>query len=131
MSIKKVLIIEDEPTIRKTFTVLLQDRYRVIAVESPREALQRFRKAKIDLIITDLRLPEMSGLELIERFRESGYEGDVILISGYPEDVDTDILLDLSIGYYFSKPLDLNELNNAIEYVLDTQLWHEKRIASI
>jgi len=131
MSIKKVLIIEDEPTIRKTFTVLLQDRYRVIAVESPREALQRFRKAKIDLIITDLRLPEMNGLELIERFRESGYEGDVILISGYPEDVDTDILLDLSIGYYFSKPLDLNELNNAIEYVLDTQLWHEKRIASI
>ena len=44
---------------------------------------------------------------------------------------DTDILLDLSIGYFFSKPLDLNELNNAIEYVLDTQLWHEKRIASI
>ena len=68
---------------------------------------------------------------MIERFRASGYEGDVILISGYPEDVDTDILLDLSIGYFFSKPLDLNELNNAIEYVLDTQLWHEKRIASI
>ena len=66
-----------------------------------------------------------------ERFRASGYEGDVILISGFPEDVDTDILLDLSIGYFFSKPLDLNELNNAIEYVLDTQLWHEKRIASI
>jgi DNA-binding response OmpR family regulator len=131
MSIKKVLIVEDEPTIRKTFTVLLQDRYRVVAVESPREALQRFRKAKIDLIITDLRLPEMSGLDLIERFRASGYEGDVILISGYPEDVDTDILLDLSIGYFFSKPLDLDELNNAIEYVLDTQLWHEKRIASI
>lgn len=131
MSIKKVLIVEDEPTIRKTFSVLLQDRYRVVAVESPREALQRFRKAKIDLIITDLRLPEMSGLDLIEQFRASGYEGDVILISGYPEDVDTDILLDLSIGYFFSKPLDLDELNNAIEYVLDTQLWHEKRIASI
>ena len=93
MSIKKVLIIEDEPTIRKTFVALLQDRYRVVAVETAREALQRFRKAKIDLIITDLKLADMSGLELIERFREAGYEGDVILISGYPDDVDTQVLL--------------------------------------
>ncbi len=131
MSIKKVLIVEDEPTIRKTFVALLQDRYRVIAVETAREALTRFRKVKIDLIITDLKLFDMSGLELIERFREAGYEGDVILISGYPDDVDTQVLLDLSIGYFFAKPLDLNELNNAIEYLLDTHLWHEKRIASI
>ncbi len=131
MSVKKVLIVEDEPTIRKTFTALLQDRYRVAAVASPQEALQRFRKSKIDLIITDLRMEDMSGLDLIARFRAAGYDGDVILISGYPEDVDTQELLELSIGYFFAKPLDLKELMDAIEYVLDTQLWHEKRIASI
>ena len=131
MAIKKVLIVEDEPTIRKTFTLLLEDRYRVLAAETAREALQRCRKVKIDLIITDLRLPDMNGLEMIERFREAGYQGDVIMISGYPQDIDTQVLLDLSIGYFFAKPLDLNEMNSAIEYLLDTQLWHEKRIASI
>lgn len=131
MSVKKVLIVEDEPTIRKTFTLLLQDRYRVIAAETAREALQRCRKVKIDLIITDLRLADMNGLDLVARFREAGFQGDVIMISGYPEDIDTQVLLDLSIGYFFAKPLDLNELTNAIEYLLDTQLWHEKRIASI
>jgi DNA-binding response OmpR family regulator len=131
MSAKKILIVEDEPTLRKTFGLLLQDRYKVSTVPSGRDALQRFRKAKLDLIITDLRLKEMSGLDLIERFRAAGYDGDVILVSGYPEEVDTQVLLDLSIGYFFAKPLDLDELYSAVEYLLDTHLWHEKRIASI
>ncbi|NOR14999.1 MAG: response regulator [Candidatus Aminicenantes bacterium] len=131
MSDKKVLFVEDDDSIRKTLFLILQERYKVHPVKSGQEALQKFRKSKIDLVITDLKLPDTDGLELIEKFREYGYQGEVILISGFPEAIDLDILRDLSIGYFFAKPLDLDELNNAIEYILDTKLWHEKRIASI
>jgi len=43
--------------------------------------LQRFKKAKIDLIIAGLKLPYLNGLEMIAKFRETGYRGEVILIS--------------------------------------------------
>lgn len=131
MAVKKVLFVEDDDSIRKTLFLILQERYKVLPVKSGQEALQKLRKTKIDLVITDLKLPDMDGIELIEKFREYGYQEDVILISGFPEAVDLDIMRDLSIGYFFAKPLDLHELNSAIEYILDTKLWHEKRIASI
>lgn len=131
MSNKKVLFVEDDDSIRKTLFLILQERYKVLPVKSGQEALQKLQKSKIDLVITDLKLPDTDGLELIEKFRKYGYQGDVILISGFPEAIDLDLLRDLSIGYFFAKPLDLHELNNAIEYILDTKLWHEKRIASI
>ena len=131
MSDKKVLFVEDDDSIRKTLFLILQENYKVHPVKSGQEALQKLGKSRVDLVITDLKLPDTDGLELIKQFRENGYQGDVILISGYPEAIDLDILRDLSIGYFFAKPLDLHELNNAIEYILDTKLWHEKRIASI
>jgi DNA-binding response OmpR family regulator len=131
MAVKKVLFVEDDDSIRKTLFLILQERYKVLPVKSGQEALQKLRKTKIDLVITDLKLPDTDGIELTEKFREYGYQGDVILISGFPEAIDLDIMRDLSIGYFFAKPLDLHELNNTIEYILDTKLWHEKRIASI
>ena len=131
MSDKKVLFVEDDDSIRKTLFLILQERYKVYPVKSGQEALKKLRNREVDLVITDLKLPDTDGLELIEKFRENGYQSDVILISGFPDAIDLDIMRDLSIGYFFAKPLDLHELNNAIEYILDTKLWHEKRIASI
>lgn len=131
MSIKKVVIVDDDESLRKTLVLMLQERYRVFPAKCAAEALRRFSNGKIDLIISDLKLPDMSGLEMVARFRESGYEGEVILISGYPEIIDIDELRHLSVGYFFAKPFDLADLNSSVEYLLDTKRWHEKRISSI
>ena len=131
MSIKKIVIVDDDESLRKTLFLLLQERYHVHPAKSAEEALRRFSHAKIDLIISDLKLPDMSGLEMVASFRESGYTGDVILISGYPEIIDVEELRHLSVGYFFAKPFDLEDLNSSVEYLLDTKKWHEKRISSI
>lgn len=131
MSIKKVVIVDDDESLRKTLVLMLQERYRVYPAKSAEEALQRYSNGKMDLIISDLKLPDMSGLEMIARFRECGYEGGVILISGYPEIIDVEELRQLSVGYFFAKPFELEDLNSSVEYLLDTKRWHEKRISSI
>jgi DNA-binding NtrC family response regulator len=111
---KKVVVVEDDESIRKTFFLILSADYSVYLAKNAEEALQRFKTADIDLIIADLKLPRLNGLEMIARFRESGYKGEVILISAYPDLLDPETLSGLDISQTFVKPLDLDALNRSI-----------------
>jgi len=121
MSEKKIIIVEDDESIRKTFFLILNKNYRVYLAKDSEEALQRFKKAKIDLIIADLKLPHLDGVEMIAKFRELGYRGNVILISAYPDMVKIDELSRLSISHFFVKPLDLDSLHRSIDHLLNSK----------
>jgi len=125
---KKIAVVDDDESIRKTFFLLLNNNYNVYLAKDSQEALKRFGKAKIDLIIADIKLPDLTGLEMIAKFRESGYQGEVILISSFPDFVEMDELSRLSISHFFVKPLDLEALNLSIEYLLDSKKITEKRV---
>ena len=118
MSEKKIIIVDDDESIRKTFFLILNKNYRVYLAKDSGEALLRFKKAEIDLIIADLKLPHLDGVEMIAKFRELGYRGNVILISAYPDLVKIDELSRLSISHFFVKPLDLDSLNKSIDHLL-------------
>ncbi|MBN1224523.1 MAG: response regulator [Candidatus Aminicenantes bacterium] len=119
MTEKKIVIVDDDDCIRKTFFMILHGNYRVYLAKDPREALNKFIKADIDLIIADLKLPYLNGVEMISQFRDAGYKGDVILISAFPDLVSADELKRLSIARFFVKPLDLNALDRSIEHLLN------------
>ena len=128
MSEKKIVVVDDDESIRKTFFLILHENYRVYLAKDAKEALQRFKKAKIDLIIADLKLPYTNGLEMINKFRESGYQGDAILISAFPDLINVDELSRLSVSHFFVKPLDLDALNRSIEHILKSENNSETRI---
>lgn len=125
---KRIVIVDDDESIRKTFFLILQKNYRVYLAKDSMEALERFKSAKFDLIIADLKLPHLNGLEMIARFRELGYKGEVILISAFPDLVHIEELERYSISHFFVKPLDLNALNRSIDYLLGTESVPEKRV---
>jgi len=118
MTGKKIVIVDDDETIRKTFFLLLNKRYRVYPVKNSEEALARFGHAKVDLVIADYKLPSLNGLELIKRLRASGFEGEAMLISAHPDLVKIEDLSRFSISHFFVKPLDLDILNASIDRVL-------------
>jgi DNA-binding NtrC family response regulator len=126
MSEKKIVVVDDDESIRKTFFLILQKNYRVYLAKDSKEALQRFKRAKIDLIIADLKLPYLNGVEMIAKFRELGYRGEVILISAYPDLVNIDELSRLSVSNFFVKPLDLDSLNRSIDHLLNSKKTIEK-----
>lgn len=126
MSDKKIIIVDDDESIRKTFFLILNKNYRVYLAKDSKEALQRFKRAKIDLIIADLKLPYLDGVEMVAKFRELGYRGNVILISAYPDLVNVDELSRLSISHFFVKPLDLDSLNRSIDHLLNSKKTTEK-----
>ncbi len=114
---KKILLVDDEESIRKTFLLLLKDKYRITAAKDAEEALDK-PKNSYDLVIADLRLPGKDGVELVSEMRQRGYRGEVILISAHAELVDPSILGRLRIGHFFAKPLDLNAISRSIDYLL-------------
>lgn len=115
---KRIVIVDDDEFIRKTFFLLLSKKYKVDLASDGQEALARFEKAPIDLIIADLRLPRKNGLQMLADFRRSGYKGKIILISAWAEQVSREELEGLGVDRIFLKPLDLNSLNETIDALL-------------
>lgn len=124
---KKIVVIEDDETIRKTFALLLGKKYRVAVAKDGKEALQKYGAGRIDLIITDLKLPDTTGLELMGRFREAGFRGYAILISAFPDLLNIDQLTRNGISFYFTKPLDLDLFSRSIDQLLEPKEPLEKR----
>lgn len=125
---KKILVIEDEDSIRKTFSLILSKKYKVFTAKDGKEAVQRSRTVTPDLIIVDLKLPDTTGLELMAKIRESGYDGEAILISAFPDLVDIGELSRRGIGHFFVKPLDLDILSRSIDFLLTPKVDPEKRV---
>ena len=121
MSEKKILVVDDDESIRKTFRLLLKKQYNVLLARDSEEALREYKSLKFDLIIADLRLPRLTGLELIARFRDLGYRGEAIVISAHPDCISIDELGRHAIGHFFAKPLDLNVLSRSIDYLMQSK----------
>jgi two-component system nitrogen regulation response regulator NtrX len=125
---KKIVVVDDDETIRKTFFLILNQAYRVYLAKDGREVLERFKKSDVDLIIADYRLPAMDGIELVSALRKAGYRGEVILISAHADMIEPDVLSRLAISHFFAKPLDLTALSRSIDYLLNVQGGAERRI---
>jgi len=116
--IKKIVLVDDDETVRKTFTLLLGKKYRVLPLKDPRQALAQLKSGRADLVIADYKLPFFNGMELIKRLRENGFEGEAMLITAHPDEVRIEDLGRFAISHFFVKPLDLNDLNLSIDRVL-------------
>ncbi len=118
MAVKKIVVVDDDKTIRKTFDLLLGKRYKVYSAKDSREAVARLRTLAADLVIADFKLPDGNGLELIKTLRASGFEGEAMLISAHPDLVRVEDMSRFSISHFFVKPLDLDALNLSIDRAL-------------
>lgn len=112
-----VLVVEDDPYILKLCTIFLQDEhYRVVQAETGKDALAVFYAEKPALILLDLGLPDLDGMELIPFFRERG-DVPIIVISARGEESEKIRALDLGADDYMSKPFHAGELMARIRVV--------------
>jgi DNA-binding NtrC family response regulator len=118
MTVKRIVLVDDDETVRKTFVLLLGKKYRVSSLKDPRQALAKLKSVRADLVIADYKLPYINGMELIRRLRENGFEGEAMLITAHPDQVRIEDMGKFAISHFFVKPLDLNDLNLSIDRVL-------------
>ena len=110
-----VLIADDEANLRKVLTALLKkDGHDAIAVPDGESALQEVDRGEIDVLITDLRMPGMTGLELLQKVKHRDSTLPVIVITAHGS-VDTAVsALKASAADYITKPFDQSELQAAV-----------------
>jgi DNA-binding NtrC family response regulator len=115
-----ILVIDDEKSIRNTLKEILEyEKYKVDLAEHGAEGLEKFRKGSYDIVLCDIKMPEMDGLEVLEKISEDQGESQVIMISGHGN-IDNAVEAIKRGAYDFiEKPLDLNRLLITIRNALD------------
>ena len=112
----RVLVVEDDQLSREAIVEFLQDELNLETqdAEDGNIALQLLEKEKFELVVTDIKMPGISGLELLKRIKESYPLVDVILMTGYSEISDSIEALRLGAADYLLKPVNIDELSLAI-----------------
>jgi len=108
---RRILVIEDNRDIARLVQLHLRDAsYRVDAVESGTQGLERARSARYDLIILDLMLPQLDGLELCRRLRAEGFHIPILMLTAKTAEVDRVLGLEIGADDYLTKPFSIHEL---------------------
>lgn len=117
-----IIVVEDEAGTRMTLGGILEDAgYRVIGLERGADALEMMRRSPFDAVITDIRLPDVGGLEILELAKEINPEVAVIMMTGYAS-VETAVdAVNQGAYAYFVKPVNPDEIKTTIANVLKQQ----------
>lgn len=111
MPSRRILVIEDNRDIARLVQMHLRDAsYRVDTVENGAEGLDRARTSHYDLIILDLMLPQLDGLELCRRLRAEGSRVPILMLTAKTAEVDRVLGLEIGADDYLTKPFSIHEL---------------------
>lgn len=125
-----ILIIDDEKAIRKTLTEILSyEGYKIEEAGDGEEGLRKFRDKSYDVVLCDIKMPKLDGLEFLDKARETNPDVPVIMISGHGT-IETAVEAVKKGAYdYISKPPDLNRLLITIRNAMDkTNLVAEAKV---
>ncbi|PRZ02093.1 sigma-54 dependent transcriptional regulator [Marinilabilia salmonicolor] len=116
----KILVIDDQKSIRNTLKDILEyEKHEVVLAENGAEGLEQFSGAKFDVVLLDIKMPEMDGMEVLDKMMQTAPDIPVIMISGHGN-IDTAVEAIKKGAYDFiEKPLDLNRLLVTIKNAID------------
>ncbi len=120
----KVLLVDDEPFILQGLKVLLdyeEEGYEVYTASNGREALEVIAKTNIDLVISDIRMPEMDGLELLEKVRSISDDIYFVILSGYAEFSYAQQALRYECADYILKPVEKDAILKILRKVAENK----------
>jgi len=110
-----VLLVDDHDELRRVWTRALRRLgHEITEATSGTEALVRLGEARFDLVLSDIQMPDMSGLELLEKVRAFDPDLSVALLTGAPETASVAKAKALGVFEYLSKPLDLVKLGASV-----------------
>lgn len=106
-----VLVIEDDKKINKLFRAILEkNNYQAISAFDGEEAMDILDSQHVDLIISDIMMPNMNGYEFVESLRDANYTTPILMITAKESFEDKEKAYDLGIDDYMVKPIDINEM---------------------
>ncbi|MFH2219730.1 MAG: sigma-54 dependent transcriptional regulator [Pseudomonadota bacterium] len=114
-----ILVVDDELGVRKSFNMVLKDDYNVLLAATGKEALEKYKKNAIDLVLLDILLPDINGVELLEELIETDPNTEVIMVTAVNE-VNTAVkAIKLGAYEYIIKPFEVDDVLTVIDRALE------------
>src|ERR687892_574378 len=114
-----ILLVDDEESIQKLLTYPLErEGYRVVQARDGEEALERFVEAPVDLVVLDLMLPKLGGLEVCRRMRRVESAVPIIMLTARGDEVDKVVGLEIGADDYITKPFSIREFMSRVRALL-------------
>jgi DNA-binding NtrC family response regulator len=120
---KTILVVDDEAIIREAIRRVLErtTSFHVLTADDGEPALETFKQEHVDLVVTDLLMARMGGIELLRQLRQLAPDLPVIIVTGYGTLEDAIEALHLGVSDFVKKPFDIRELIHTIDAVLERQ----------
>lgn len=119
---KKLMIVDDEETLTyslyQSFILARQD-YEIVTAASGEEASEKLKKMHFDLVITDISMPGMSGLELLAQIKKLYPRTSVVVMTAYGSDDKREEAMDLGAINYIEKPFEIKEIKKLVMDILN------------
>lgn len=117
----KILVVDDQFGVRcLLFEVFVADKHEVQMAENGAEALRLLISFQPDLILMDMKMPGMNGIETLRQIRELNCQAVVIMMSGYGNPQNMEQAKELGVLYNTTKPFDLSDLRDLVSEVLNS-----------
>jgi EAL domain-containing protein (putative c-di-GMP-specific phosphodiesterase class I) len=111
-----ILVVDDEPALLRGISRLLTDRgYNVVCERDGEAALNTFRSREFDVIVTDIAMPQMDGIQLLRQLREHDADVPVVLITGEPAVSTAVKALEYGAFHYLTKPIPMGNLEEVVD----------------
>lgn len=119
---RSILIAEDEQSIRDSLLLILQEEgYDCTAVKNGRETMQAAKMKQYDLLITDIMMPEMNGIEVIKLLVKQRFHPPIMVLTAYSNADSASHAMKLGASDYLLKPIDFEELLDHIHNLLEVK----------
>jgi two-component system, NtrC family, response regulator AtoC len=120
MAQKRILIVDDEKLVRWALTQKCTEfGYQTVEAETGQEALQALQNESVDLVLLDVHLPDLSGIEVLEKLKQAGETRSIIMMTADPQLDDVKAALRLGAYDFVSKPLNFEELSITLQNALE------------
>src|SRR2546427_2765557 len=116
-----ILVVDDDPGVRESFRLILEAHYDVLDAPDGPQPLDTVRSAQVDLVLLDIRLPGMDGIEVLERIKAIDEGVEVILVTAVKTVRTAVAAMKLGAFDYLTKPFEEDELLQLVRRALETR----------
>jgi len=117
---KKVLLVDDEPRLIESLSILLENCYKTYKATNGIEAWEMVKNNDVDAIILDIVMPDMDGLDFLKKLRGEGNKVPVIIVTGNSCLEYAEKSAHLMVSGYFSKPYDVDRIMDRLDFLLNS-----------
>jgi two-component system nitrogen regulation response regulator NtrX len=123
---RSILIVDDELPVRESLRMILKSRYEVHTAADGKEALQRIQKDKIDLVTLDLKMPGLSGIDVLREIKKRNADIEVVVITAYGNPQNLLEATRYGAVDFINKPFDASDLIDSVNKSLERRSYNLK-----